>query len=748
MLITRLELFRYKRFSLNLDGLFVLEPKHLNILTWGNGSGKSSLLSQLSPFPPEFKKDFLEDGYKKIFITFNNGNYVLLTDKSGHSFIKDNVELNDGKTKRVQLELIEHNFNLSSNILPLLFGSNNFTTLSPLDRKNFLTKISTIDFTYSLNVYSKLLEIKKENTILLKYLKEELLEKTKLVITKEELLNIKKEEQDLKKLQETIYGCYYNDIDKTNIEDILNTYENLNREINKYENIEKFNKEEKLNLENKIKLLQQEENNLEKELNDLEKSIDKEYNSEILKAIEILKTRLENTIPNFTKDPIVVRDNLLGLSKNINNYLTDYENFTDSIKHLTKEKVEVLEKELISLLSKKNLNNFLIEKNIRLKCSKCSTPVNFSLTEVSDEIIMEKKEQIRVYKNLEERQNKIMYIIENNPYLEYFKDFKVTIDNISGFHNVVLVFISKLEIYIDNFTKLEKLNNELKRYEIIADITKANKKEKIENLKTKIKNTELLKKELIVKLNKIMEIEKLYVNFENILNEIDNTNLELETYRKSIYKQVYNNTLNILKDKIDYLIQDLNNVLVSSVNIEKNIEEIKKQIENINTSINTANTLIEILNPNTGLIAKSIKSFLGYILEDVNNIVNSVWSYPIEVILDLDNIEEALSYKFKVIVNNDRSNIIEDINKLSSGMQEIINLAFRIVFLKTLNKKIELPLLLDEFGKSMDMEHRISCFNLIDKLLNNFKQIYLVSHFESMHGRFSHAYYPTYNSEK
>ena len=741
MLITKLELYRFKRFALNLDGLFVLEPKHLNILTWGNGSGKSSLLSQLTPFPPDFKKEYYEDGYKIITIEYGNSNYVLRTDKHGHSFIKDNIELNDGSTKRVQIELIEHHFSLSPNILPLLYGSNNFTNLSPLDRKNFLTKISTIDFNYSLSIFAKLLELKKESITLLKHFKEEIVILSKNKIDKEQEKDIRMDLACLEKFKEVVYGSFYNDIGTYDINSILSNYQRLDKEIKHYETLPEFKKEEKDTLVKHIETLKNEEKKLEEELSNVEKSIDKEYNTELNKAIEFVKNKLENLIPNLKEDPFVVSNNLDGLNNHIKLYLNTLDNLGNDILSLTQEQVEDMNNQLLELLSISNLSTFLKDQKTKLKCGKCSTPLELTFNQPDDNKIIDFKNKIKLYKIYENDTNKIISIIESNPSYYLLKDFKLTRDNISSFYNVLLVLISKLDSYKEYYVKLEKLNNELKRFEILTDLTKANKQEKIDTLKNKVKLVEITRKQLEQKLEEVNKVEMLYSNFENIITEIEETNKEMSEYRNSIYKTLYNNTLNLLIGRINSVMVKYKEILTNVETIDNQIKDLNTKIENKTKSLRSIDILINVLNPNTGLIAKSIKSFLGYILDDVNSIINSVWTYPIEVVLDLDEVT-TLSYKFKVIVNNNRDNVIEDISKLSSGMQEIVNLAFRIVFIKTINSKIELPLFLDEFGKSMDMEHRINCYNLIDKLLNNFKQIYLVSHFESMHGRFTHAYFP------
>ena len=57
---------------------------------------------------------------------------------------------------------------------------------------------------------------------------------------------------------------------------------------------------------------------------------------------------------------------------------------------------------------------------------------------------------------------------------------------------------------------------------------------------------------------------------------------------------------------------------------------------------------------------------------------------------------------------------------------------------KTTQEKIAVDLV--EFGRTMDATHRDTAYNIIDRIFStNFDQIFLVSHFESMYGRFVNA---------
>ena len=92
---------------------------------------------------------------------------------------------------------------------------------------------------------------------------------------------------------------------------------------------------------------------------------------------------------------------------------------------------------------------------------------------------------------------------------------------------------------------------------------------------------------------------------------------------------------------------------------------------------------------------------------------------------DLD--KDVLDYKFKINVE-DKLNV-KDISLASSGMKEIINLAFKLSVMKML-KLNKYPIYLDEFGVRLDASHRSKIYELIFKFLNdgNYSQIFLITH--------------------
>lgn len=316
-------------------------------------------------------------------------------------------------------------------------------------------------------------------------------------------------------------------------------------------------------------------------------------------------------------------------------------------------------------------------------------------------------------------------------------DYNTSTNNILSIIDTVKHELEYRSNYVVLYKELLNLKNE------------RNKLKAIRNLEQKlhIDNIKVLEDELNLKTQELITSRqgyKLLEDNKNILVKINTLETRLKNILKH-YRKAFDKALLALKNKhLNEVVTELKSLLVSYDqkllqnsqarsqldNYNKNIEEYKKKEE-------VLSTMLKVLSPSDGIIAKSINSFLNIFIQEMNHIINSVWSYEM-VLLPCDITEDNdLDYKFKVKVNNDE--VIEDVSKLSSSMQEIVDLAYKIVFMKYMHIS-DTPLILDEFGRTMDATHRDTAYNIIDRIFStNFDQIFLVSHFESMYGRFVNA---------
>ena len=161
MLIKTLYLSGYKPLALNqIESINIDVVADLTLILGTNGSGKSSLLRELTPYPASLA-DYREGGEKTITLSYNNNEYVLnsrLNRTAKHSFKRNGIELNDGKTTAVQRELVEKEFNYTLMAHRLLIGELKFTAMPAGQRREILTTISSVNLEYALYIYKLIRE--------------------------------------------------------------------------------------------------------------------------------------------------------------------------------------------------------------------------------------------------------------------------------------------------------------------------------------------------------------------------------------------------------------------------------------------------------------------------------------------------------------------------------------------------------------------------------------------------------------
>ena len=162
MKIEQLVLKGYKRMSLNHIDSFAYNPKSkVQIILGTNGSGKSSLLAELSPLPANHRM-YNTGGYKQIIFTHKGSRYELLSEFGKiqtHSFKKDGVELNTGNgLQTTQIQLVQEHLGLTPKIHSLMLGAERFHSMSMADRRYWFTHLSTVNYDYAIGVYNRLKE--------------------------------------------------------------------------------------------------------------------------------------------------------------------------------------------------------------------------------------------------------------------------------------------------------------------------------------------------------------------------------------------------------------------------------------------------------------------------------------------------------------------------------------------------------------------------------------------------------------
>lgn len=160
MFISFLQLTGFKRTK--LAGVSSVEVKFespLQVILGTNGCGKTSVMRQATPWPPE-TEHFMPGGSKVCHVIRNGDKYVTKSVLKGKGwvnefYINDGPNLNPGGTTSVQKELVSRYFNVNQDIIQLLTGDTRFSKLSTAKRRELFTFLSPTDLSYALWVYNR-----------------------------------------------------------------------------------------------------------------------------------------------------------------------------------------------------------------------------------------------------------------------------------------------------------------------------------------------------------------------------------------------------------------------------------------------------------------------------------------------------------------------------------------------------------------------------------------------------------------
>lgn len=791
MIIKKIELYKFKRFFLSQVDHFVLEPKsNIMIMAWGNGKGKSSLLSVLNPLPAELKKDFKEDGYKYIEILHRGHEYKISSgklEKNKHSFIQDDKELNPGGTKRVQLELVKEHFNITPAINNVVLGLDKFSIMSPSTRKYWFSELSTIDYTYPVKVYNSLKARYRDLLGGIKLQEENIGKITSNVLKEDELENLKEQRSKLEEYITYIISLHNHDVDlevNTNViselTKVVNDLRNLTSQqfrsndlnyylsnISKVEaNIETLVKDIK-DIHHKLHLADEIAGTPNQDLEALQTS----RRDKIIKILELRKH-------SNGKVPLYKIDQIRSAYNDMYIYIMDIVNKLNDMErvHVSLEAIRVNEKKLEELTNLQQITQRKLDKvegeydalarntnsKIETTCPQCKTVYSidlgetkkYELTTIIDkykkELSLIVEQHKKLTKDLEDKLNiknsidDIKLILEQRSILKSIANIISSKIDYNTATNTIITIIDTYKRALDMLVSYTELRKELTSIaHNIAKIKSANKAK----IDLHAQNVKMLEQELEIK---TLELNKSRELLASLVSEKDKVThmKELVTKLKQLLKQqakikkaavvqLRNKYLTELVGQLKTLLVEYDQKLLQNVQSRSLLDRAVKDIEEYKERVKVIGHMLDALSPSDGIIARSINSFLNIFIKEMNHIINSVWSYEMTILPCDVSEDDDLDYKFKVKVNNDE--VIEDVSRLSSSMQEIVDLAYKIVFMKYMGLS-DSPLILDEFGRTMDATHRDTAYNIIDRVFSsNFNQIFLVSHFESMYGRFVNA---------
>lgn len=152
----------------------------LHLFIGSNGSGKTSLMEQLSVFPPS--KDDFEIGGSKEIIWISSGKSIKLSayfdTKPMFSFIVygpngSQSEMNENGSVGIQKDLVLDEFGVTGRLQSVIMRSteaSGFSGMSPSARREWISVVSDIDYEYAISVHKKIVALKKASKSICEYL--------------------------------------------------------------------------------------------------------------------------------------------------------------------------------------------------------------------------------------------------------------------------------------------------------------------------------------------------------------------------------------------------------------------------------------------------------------------------------------------------------------------------------------------------------------------------------------------------
>jgi hypothetical protein len=757
----------------------------------------------LTPLPPDLKNEFGPQGRKYLEIEHNGCLYILSSDKSSrhqHSFILNDFELNAGGTKSVQIELVKEHFNITQSTQSVLLGARRLTALRDSERRDLFADLSHIDYTYPMTIYTQTKNRNRDIIGGMRMNQESLQRLKNTVKTIEEQESIRLRVNVLSSLLGTLKASrtasnsaknsttdFSTEISRNiaNIDAILSDKNLVLTDKNYCVEKLQFMKSENAFLQKSNENMLREHSKLVEKITTINIVDDTVERVKYLKN-ELGKLELNDDVPvSFNTyasckmwlecNGDVVMEQLINVSScyyvaeeygGVASIVSGSVYGDKTIELLrVKEKNNTLKNREKYITSELEHLNSILNSGDKVTCPNCETSwipnydsekhkkLSSDLVECIKDIALsddEVKSIASVVHDMEAIRNSIntlSSIIRSSGVDESIRNVmlwlldhrtinELDVDRVIEKMNILQRTLSDMTPYIPIYKEL------LEKEVLISETNK-----QIEfSTKTLESHIDRLDRDIAVNNLRISENNKSIDSLVRSIKKIETATELLDRMRQTVRKSLIYKKQLIAESEdraideaitlIESELYDLNTVLRESDKVADRIAELNSEYEKLLLEEKATKELMNILSPTEGLIGRSISSFINVIITEMNRVIKSIWSYDIEIQECNIGDDGELDYLFPVKV--DGRTIIADIGKMSMSMREVVDLAFKLVYIKY--RKLDVPLVLDEFGSSMDTTHQINSYNIIgDKLVNNFNQIFIVSHFESMYGRFSNS---------
>ena len=768
-----------------------------------NGSGKSTILRECSPLPAN-TADYEKGGYKKAYFEEKGEYYTAYShyDKSWeHSLIRhsDNAELNPGKTKRVQEQLIESITGLTYTLFDVLVGDLTFTQMTPAKRREFILSFSGSDLEYAMKVYRDLNKRYMDSMALQKHYAKRLATELEGLMREEELNELNRISKEL--------TVTINDLLMERGRDRLPiSQDEVLRQHLKVEHWFKVVDESNFHLPVSLKDLIHSEDDiplvkrdLQTNITNLERELRGVYDEQarVQECLTALNANGMQGLDDMIKQNDAHRKEMSCIESSILHYLDKNapQQAAGALNSILMELVTIFNqlpadiadyRELINakradqhhchdLLTKRQMELSELEHQLyhfnnidTMQCPNCEHQWLPGVDEAHAHRVQTKYHQVKeIVEKLGEK------LEELNRFMGEAEVFNRQMDQLGQMMNKIpllepmwhhirthidaneppaflMPYVHEYASDLESSIKYQRIGQELHSNEIIVENAKALtqghddlNRDRLEYLDQQAERYINRIREYRVKLSTLNDYETKYNRFMDAVEKFLNESVDLENKVGDFLEVQRNMCLDEDIAELQTRVAEIQGKIAHANTAHALIEELRKNKVIADEEVQTYKLLVDGLSPTTGLIADRIRTFIDGFIGQINALIDEVWTYPMRIIGC--GVEDAVDCKFPLESEGENSDgvikvVSSDIAKSSSAQTDFINFGARLVAMMCKGLE-EYPLYMDEVGVRMDEKHRDRFNALIERILENKRvsQIFLISHYAAVHGVFTNA---------
>lgn len=799
MFYTFVRLHKCSRFKLKGTETITIRPTAKTQMVLGtNGSGKSSLLKIGFSVMPANRRDFYPGGFHHVKLVDRGHHYELKSTFEGkkpeHSFIRDGEELNKGKTETVQKELVREYFRMTQEIHNLLTGSEQFTNMSPLRRRDWITQFSSSDFQYVLDLFNRIKKSHRDAGAVLKHNTNRLTSETTKLRTQEEMDALHRKSEEIRgELSELMMrvrpelarqmGHLVQRFDDRYSELKASLEEGLRHTIRKHETkgyyeistliswMEESKRRIDLN-QGKLYSLGEEFQHIDGQMNKL-KSIEhideltlRKDRQELEARLEVLQNDLRSglSVSEYPIDPSegIVLERFLELYREVPARHHDlYDNDTIAIHRKRVEEIHPRINEAKQKIS--NIEGRLehIDRCHSVSCPNCQHLFKPGVGEQDvgklNEALSKGRDYIQRHKGLLEESQLFLHEAEHHRLqMENLYRFRQQHSNLSGLWRIIdkvggfvqpMAVMDAIRKYQHDLILVKEIRDIETRLQLIREsLNKVDElggqgesiRERYHQIQSKIQeHTELIREESqhYGNLQQILESQKKLDQYNDGISQLAQAVSDGAEQIVECFAQIE------LQEEIKK--RQISLAMIEQTITENEVQQgivndIQREIDKMDVREQSLRILMDTLSPTDGLIAEQIGVFINAVIDRMNAVIDSVWGYNLSI-KTCDVSSGELDYKFPLCAIRD-SEPVPDVADGSDSQIDIVNLAFRLVAYRFLHLE-GYPLYLDELGRTFDGVHRHNLIPVIKDLIEDdqYSQVFIISHFVEGQGSYQNG---------